>query len=215
MSKLTIVFDHPDFIIIDKPTEISFHTENNQAGIVEVAKQQTGDKLWPVHRLDKITSGLLILAKSTEAAAEFGKLFENQQISKTYIALSDKKPKKKMGKIIGDMDKSRSGSWKLNKTTSNPAITQFQSLSLIPGIRLFLVKPKTGKTHQIRVALKAVGAPILGDTRYSGTPSDRGYLHALQLSFRWKDKAVKICSFPIEGDYFKLAELKRLVDKHL
>ncbi|MFT5677365.1 MAG: tRNA pseudouridine32 synthase/23S rRNA pseudouridine746 synthase, partial [Paraglaciecola sp.] len=157
---IDIVFDHPEFVVIDKPAGISVQNEAEQSGILPLICQQLGlDKLWLVHRLDKITSGLLILAKNSNAAAEFGRIFANRQIEKYYLALSKQKPKKKQGTVVGNMKKVRDGKWMLTQDASSPAITQFLSCSLLPGIRLFLLKPYTGKTHQIRVALKSLGSP--------------------------------------------------------
>jgi tRNA pseudouridine32 synthase/23S rRNA pseudouridine746 synthase len=86
------------------------------------------------------------------------------------------------------MKKGRNGSYLLLKTNENPAVTQFFSYSLAPNLRLFLLKPHTGKTHQLRVAMKSLGAPILGDSRYypSNQQDDQqkiGHLHAWQLAF--------------------------------
>ena len=212
MQKISVIYQHSDFIIIEKPFNLSFHKNEDEEGVFNIIKSQVGYNLWPVHRLDKITSGLLIFAKSQAAASQFGKLFEQQLINKIYIAISDKKPKKKQGHIIGDMGKSRSGSWKLEHTKVNPAKTHFMSKSLLPNIRLFWIKPSTGKTHQIRVALKSIGSPILGDTRYSGTKSDRGYLHAYQLSFNWNEQMIKVKSDNINGEYFSKNELKSMLD---
>jgi len=218
LSKFPKVYENDDFLVINKPANISFHNQQDILGIHSLLKSELGYNIWPVHRLDKMTSGLLIFAKSQIAAGELGKMFEKGEIAKTYIALSDKKPKKKQGKIIGDMKKSRNGSWKLTHTRENPAKTQFYSYSLISGIRLFWITPTSGKTHQIRVALKSIGSPILGDERYTGNNADRGYLHAYRLSLIWRQENIEICCLPQSGEYFILDEfeqlLKKLVSSH-
>ena len=106
-------------------------------------------------------------------------------MEKYYLAISSRKPLKKQGLIIGDMLKSRNGDWKLSKTRQHPAVTQFFSYSVGSGKRLFVLKPHTGKTHQLRVALKSIGAAILGDNRYGNpsTPAARMHLHAYCLRF--------------------------------
>ena len=104
------------------------------------------------------------------------------QVKKQYLAISDHKPKKKQGLIQGDMAKGRRGAWLLTRSQENPAITRFTSLSLGEGRRLFFLSPLTGKTHQLRVAMKSLGAPILRDALYGGSPADRVYLHAWRLS---------------------------------
>ncbi len=199
---IPILENNSEFIIANKPSGLSFHQEQQVDGLHTSLSNQLNCKLWPVHRLDKLTSGLVIFAKTKEAAAQFGHLFESRLIDKQYIALSDKKPKKKMGKVIGDMAKSRSGSWKLLRSRDNSAYTEFKSYPASPGIRLFVVKPTTGKTHQIRVALKAIGAPILGDIRYGGSAADRGYLHSHQLSFEWHGTVKQFQLLPNQGVHF-------------
>ncbi len=211
-TDVSLIYQNNDFLVVDKPAGLSFHNQQNQPGLHTLLKAQLGYDIWPVHRLDKLTSGLLIFAKSQKIASDLGKMFEQRKINKTYIALSDKKPKKKQGSIIGDMKKSRGGSWKLTQTKENPAKTHFISYSLIPGIRLFWITPSTGKTHQIRVALKSIGAPILGDQRYSKSSADRGYLHAYRLTFLWRGEKSEIISPPNSGEYFLLDKIDSLLN---
>ncbi|GAA6203563.1 TIGR01621 family pseudouridine synthase [Thalassotalea sp. SU-HH00458] len=182
---LEIIDEQADFIITNKPPGVGFHDEANQQGFFNQIKSTLSlDNLYPVHRLDKMTSGLLIFAKNKKAANQFQQLFESRNIEKYYLAISDKKPSKKQGLIKGDMEKSRRGTWRLARSQHNPAISQFFSFGLTQGKRLFIVKPYTGKTHQIRVALNSLGAPIIGDPNYyANSSSDRGYLHAYALKF--------------------------------
>lgn len=198
-----IVYRHNDFIVVHKPTGLNVHRENDEPGIIEVVQtlHQFGD-LWLVHRLDKVTSGLLILALNANAAATLSGFFAHKKIQKFYFALSDKKPKKKQGTITGDMAKSRNGTFKLCKTKDNPATTQFFSKG-VAGTRLFILKPLTGKTHQLRVALKSLGSPILGDSAYSGTSSDRTYLHAYALHFTYNGEIITLKALPNTGGHFK------------
>ncbi|MFD2230635.1 TIGR01621 family pseudouridine synthase [Alkalimarinus sediminis] len=194
------------FIVIDKMPGISFHTENSILGVVERVKADLGiDELYPVHRLDKITSGLLILARTPAVNSALSELFRSRKVEKYYLAISDRKPNKKQGMIKGDMVRSRRSSWKLTKSQDNPAITQFFSTSIEPGKRLFLVRPKTGKTHQIRVALNSIGAPIEGDPLYnteSSKSSIRGYLHAYAIKFCLGGSMYQFTCKPTVGDSF-------------
>lgn len=206
MQKIEIIEQNKDFLIINKSAGLSFHNEAAETGLFNQLKKTYNNQLWPVHRLDKMTSGILLFATNKNSASLFGKLFQSQKIQKTYLAISDKKPKKKQGVIIGDMQKSRNGSWKLLREKHNPAKTKFFSRSLTPGKRLFWVVPQTGKTHQIRVALKSLSAPIIGDQRYSGTPADRGYLHAYQLNFEWEGQSLAFSCLPSQGEYFLLPD---------
>ena len=213
---MIIVYENPSFVIAHKNAEANFHSEE-EAGFVVQVSEQLGLPLFPVHRLDKMTSGLVILAKNSETAAQFGKMFENREIEKYYLAISTRKPKKKQGWIKGDMTKARRGDYKLLTTMTNPAITQFVSASLRPNERLFLVKPHTGKTHQIRVALKSLGSPIAGDERYASADEarkeTRGYLHAYALRFRLDDEEFCFVSPPDEGERFTSMEMKMRLEE--
>ncbi len=202
---LEIIAENDEFLVFNKPEGLSFHSEDG-AGFVVKAEDQTGIKLYSVHRLDKMTSGLLLLAKSSDMANKLSKLFEQREIQKFYLAISLRKPKKKQGWIKGDMGSARRGSYKFLKTNDNPAITQFHSVALREGERFFLVKPHTGKTHQIRVALKSIGSPIAGDIRYSAVEDakleERGYLHAYALSFTLNEIAYSFVCPPQSGERF-------------
>ncbi len=195
-----IVFDHPDFFVINKYPNVSVHKDDNDVSLLSFISEKTGvDALYLIHRLDKMTSGLLLLGKNQQAASTLSLLFAKKEVEKFYLAVSKQKPKKKQGAIIGDMAKSRRSMWKLSPSKNNPAVTQFFSTSLSEGYRLFLCKPKTGKTHQIRVALKSLGAPILGDVIYGGEESDRGYLHAFGLAFQYRMQPFTFTLLPPEG----------------
>jgi tRNA pseudouridine32 synthase/23S rRNA pseudouridine746 synthase len=211
-ATIHVLHTHADFVIAAKPAGISIHCDDNQTGFVAMLSEQLKLKLYVVHRLDKVTSGVMVFARSAQAAASFGRLFEQREVGKFYLAISHQKPKKKQGTIKGDMQKSRRSSWKLLKTQLQPAVTQFISCSLMPGVRLFLVKPKTGKTHQIRVALKSISAPIVGDAIYAneqeveGQAIDRCYLHAWQLMFEYQGEKFSFEQRPSEGRYFLQSE---------
>ena len=88
-----IIHEHRDFILVNKPENINFHSEDGP-GIVAMMESALQCKLYTVHRLDKMTSGLLILATSTKAAARFTQMFETRRIEKYYLAISLRKPKK-------------------------------------------------------------------------------------------------------------------------
>ncbi|HAG40164.1 MAG TPA: RNA pseudouridine synthase, partial [Pseudoalteromonas sp.] len=135
--------------------------------------------------------------------AKFTSLFTEHAINKFYLAISNAKPKKKQGWIKGDMAKSRRGMFKLLPTLQNPAITRFYSFSYKPGFRAYILKPYSGKTHQLRVALKSLGAPILGDTLYSGSAAERAYLHAYALSFLWHGEQINCSLLPTTGNEYQ------------
>jgi len=202
---IEIISENPQFIVFNKPEGLSFHSEAGE-GFVVLAEKQMGLKLYSVHRLDKMTSGLILLAKSSEVANRLSKLFEEREIQKFYLAISTRKPKKKQGWIKGDMTSARRGSYKLLNTNDNPAVTQFVSTALRVHERLFLIKPHTGKTHQIRVALKSLGSPIAGDQRYANADEakmeERGYLHAYALQFDLDGEEFRFVCQPDKGERF-------------
>ncbi|ENY71479.1 pseudouridine synthase [Aeromonas diversa CDC 2478-85] len=203
---------HPDFLLIDKGPGIGMHEEDGAPGIVTLVREATGLELYPVHRLDKMTSGLLLLARHPQANRALSQGFAERRMKKQYLALSDRRPLKKQGLIRGDMKKGRGGSWMLTRTLDNPAISRFDSTLVREGLRLFRIRPETGKTHQIRVALKSVGAPILGDERYGGTPADRGYLHAWRLGFEHGGETFDFVSSPEWGELFLLPETRAAIE---
>ncbi|MFD1805680.1 TIGR01621 family pseudouridine synthase [Pasteurella oralis] len=214
MPSITIIYQHADFVVIDKPCGISVHKDQAEIGLTTlIAHQLNVPQVWLVHRLDKVTSGLLILALNAQAAQTLSQLFAQQSIQKTYLALSVDKPKKKQGLIIGDMQKARRGAWKLCSTKENPAITRFHSISCEPNLRLFILQPKTGKTHQLRVAMKSLGSPILGDQLYGkNSPEiDRTYLHAYRLQFCYQGQHIDIQCLPIYGQMFQRINLIQLI----
>lgn len=200
---MTPVFEHEDFFVFDKPAGVSFHSETGAGFFAQQQIAYPEETLFPVHRLDRITSGLVIVARNKQAASALGQMFESRHIQKTYIALTDKTPAKKQGTITGDMERTRNGNWKLLRSRKNPAITRFSSRSISPNLRLFVLKPQTGRTHQLRVMMKALGSPIIGDERYGGTLAERGYLHALQLSFDWREEHIVAHSMPSNGALFQ------------
>lgn len=197
-----IIADETDFLVINKSAKVHFHSQDGTAGVMAQLELDLGIKLYSVHRLDTMTSGLLLFAKSSEAAASFTAKFAAHQVQKYYLALAKGKPKKKQGSIIGDMAKSRRSMYKLLRSTENPAITQFFSQSVADGLRLYLLKPLSGKTHQLRVALASIGVPILGDTLYGGEEADRGYLHAYGLQFELDGQLFEFCCMPSSGALF-------------
>lgn len=238
MLRPRILFENKHVIAINKHAGQSFHSGGHQSlpikGYFQQMKEMLMDDhfantrgvdLYPVHRLDSITSGVLLLAKSKDAAREFQEIFAGGGIDKYYVALSDRKPRKKMGHISGDIVKGRRGSYKLTRTMVNPSTTRFVSKKVTLGqdyektMHAFLVKPITGKTHQIRVALKSLGSPVLGDCRY-GRTSDacmekRGYLHCAAIRCTICGEHMEIVCNPFQdGGYFESCEAFKTVFSH-
>ncbi|KMN48818.1 RNA pseudouridine synthase [Chromobacterium violaceum] len=199
----TLIHQDPRFYLVDKHPGASFHREGDAPGLMDALRAGLDDEaLWPVHRLDRITSGLILVARSAGAARALGDALAGREVEKYYLALSDRKPLKKQGRVAGDMAKGRGGAWRLTEGRENPAVTQFFSYALAPGLRLFLLRPRTGKTHQLRVAMKSQGAPILGDALYGGSEADRGYLHAYALRFELDGERFAFVCPPSAGERF-------------
>ena len=168
-----------------------------------------------------MTSGILLLGKTRPAAQHISIAFAESRVHKCYVALSDRKPNKKQGTIRGDMAKARRGSWKLLHTTHDPAVTKFTSVAVVgsrPGLRLYIAKPLTGRTHQIRVAMKSNGVPILGDVRYAdkaeAEKEDRTYLHAAAIRFELNGQLLQIICPPTVGSEFLTPSFQSVWQQH-
>ncbi|MDT0593895.1 pseudouridine synthase [Glaciecola petra] len=227
MSHPAIIIEHDDFVVVNKPSGVSMHQGSNahnnknvQTILAWALQIGLTCPLYLVHRLDTHTSGCLLLAKHKSPAAALSALFENRQITKFYIALSDKKSSKKQGRISTDMVKSRNGSYKLASSTKSPAVTFFQRQTLNQATKLvshaprylYYLKPITGKTHQLRVALKSLGSTILGDSRYKGAVADRLYLHSLMLNFTYLGENFSCTALPTQGAFFDKDLLGQMKD---
>jgi tRNA pseudouridine32 synthase/23S rRNA pseudouridine746 synthase len=212
--------DLDDFLLISKHPGASFHKGSDKEGMLELLKNEPGiSELHSVHRLDRVTSGLIVFAKNSETAKDLSLQFRNRLVEKYYLALSDRRPRKKQGLIKGDMKKARRGAWKLLRTAKNPAVTQFFSCSAGSNLRLFLVRPRTGKTHQVRVALKSIGSPVLGDPVYYGksrteTDIDRTYLHSYAIGFRVKGKEYRFVHRPDTGRLFTNKDFRTALKRY-
>ncbi len=225
-----VISEEEDYLLVDKPAGCSVHRDGEAHSLLDQIRADLKvDYLAPVHRLDKLTSGLWLLAKTPAAAAELSEQFAQRSVEKFYLALSDRKPRKKQGSVEGAIIKSRGGSYRLAREGESWSRTQFFSYGLGEGIRLYLLKPLTGRTHQIRVVLGSIGAPIIGDSRYyKNNPSltkgedgtevspeepDRCYLHAYALCFTFAGQRRHYVCTPREGRLFTEAPCcERLTD---
>lgn len=146
-----------------------------------------------VHRLDKDTSGVLVLAKTREVAADLAQAFAEQRMEKTYLALVQGNPKRDLGRIdLPLLKKMRFDNEKVEVDVPSgaDAVTEYTVLTRQDGFALLELKPLTGRTHQLRVHCAAIGCPIVGDRKYNEQPaaiSGAGprpllHLHAARLS---------------------------------
>lgn len=208
--KHTVVFENDDFLLVNKPANANLHVNQRGSSYLQSLSADLHTRLFLVHRLDDATSGLLILAKCAAVAADFSRLFEQRQIEKYYLAVAQGKPSKKQGAVVGDLEKSRNGSYRLSRSRNAPSVSFFKSYSLADSHRFYLLKPVTGKTHQLRVVMKSLGVPIAGDRRYGSkaTVEQRCYLHAYALRFCLGGKSFEFVLPPTEGERFVDGELQ-------
>lgn len=202
--EIEIVYEHEHFLIINKPAHLIMHHAPSTAGkptlvdwilLHESAIAQVGliDRPGIVHRLDKDTSGLLIIARTNYAHTQFTKLFEQRAIHKTYRALVQGHPPEQ-GSIDFAIGRNQTQKHKMAAFTPSTtqgnyrtALTHYRVLNYFDTYSLVELTPITGRTHQIRVHCAAIGHPLLGDATYNTNPIsislDRHALHAYALSF--------------------------------
>ncbi len=187
--KRCIVFENEDFIIFNKWSSISTQGGSKINISIDDIIKFISVEYRLVHRLDKDTSGLLIIAKNIKTAKTFGNSFKLGVIEKTYIALCEGKPRLKESKIDLDIKN------KLNKIEKTK--TFYKVLDTNSSISLILYKPLTGKTHQLRIVSKKLGCPIIGDRKYNSYSKFQNQalkLNAFQLKFLFKNKKFKFIS---------------------
>jgi tRNA pseudouridine65 synthase len=184
------VLHHDDaIVVVDKPSGLSVHRgdDHGTSFALNLTRDAIGQWVYPVHRLDRATSGVLVFALSPEHARVLQGSFDARTVDKTYLALVRGKPPSK-GIIDTPMEK-REGGPKVE------AVTEYQTLFMSDIARVSLVeaRPRTGRRHQIRRHLRRIDHPVAGDVRYGKGIENRSYrvdlglyrlaLHAKQLSF--------------------------------
>lgn len=176
-GKGDIVFEDDYILAINKPPNIPTQsTYSSIKGtileIVEDYYKSKGEKQYVrlIHRLDKGTSGVLILSKNPQANGSLTAQFREKDIRKEYIALVAGNLKVKSGTIKTNISKVKGSYTKYENVLSDgkQAISDYEVIEVLNGYSLVLVKPRTGRTHQIRVHLSSLGHPILGDELYGG-----------------------------------------------
>jgi len=194
---LNIIYEDDDLLVIDKPAGMTTHPAPGNPAHTLVnallshlpALPESDNPARPgiVHRLDKDTSGLILIAKTPAALASLSAQFKLRGVKKAYIALVKGKLIPWSGIIDAPIGRDRSHCQKMAVSDSGrPARTAYTTLRQFAGYTLVEARPETGRTHQIRVHFASVGHPIVGDATY-GTKSElvrRQFLHAQRLSFR-------------------------------
>lgn len=183
-------------IVIDKPAGIVVHPKPGSKGAARGASLEDyfidlkfGLKRTPAlaHRLDRDTTGCLVLGRHPKALRKLHKLFAEGRAEKTYWAVTRGAPAEKSGIIDAPLLKvNESAGWRMTIAPDGlPAATAYRVLAEADGAAFIEARPKTGRTHQIRVHLASIGAPIIGDPVYGGlSPDDRAramMLHARRI----------------------------------
>ena len=187
-----------EFIAIDKPHNLAVQGGSKISLSIDDAisylNATNGTNFKLVHRLDKGTSGVLLIACGYDNAAKLAKAFRDKLIQKTYYAVLCGRPKDQQGVIINYIGKDRSGVFEIVKELKDGkrAETSYNVLKENDGYSLVEFKPLTGRMHQLRVHSKILGCPILGDIKYGGLSYKRMMLHAKQIVIPQEVFGVKI-----------------------
>ena len=198
-----VLFEDEHLLVVDKPAGLTVHPgagarSDTLAGqLMTLGARGGSDPERPgiVHRLDRDTSGLLVVSRSEEAHAALQEAIRRREVERRYLALVRGKPRSRTGRIDAPIGRDRRDPTRRSLDTDEPrdAVTHFEVLETLPDHALLDVRLETGRTHQIRVHLAAIDLPVSGDPQY-GVRGDVGlarqFLHAHRLRFR----------HPITGD---------------
>ena len=201
---LPILHREPGLVVVDKPSGLSVHRgwDASHDVVMTRVRDQLGQWVYPVHRLDRGTSGCLALALDQDAARELGASFAEGRARKSYVALVRGALKDERGTIDHPVPRSEDG-------PRVEALTEFVRLALLDGATLVLARPRTGRLHQIRRHFRHLGHPLLGDTTRGDNKANKRLrdpvglrrlaLHALTLSLPFRGHDVH-ASAPLPDD---------------
>jgi 23S rRNA pseudouridine1911/1915/1917 synthase len=191
---LRVAYEDEYLLVVDKPAGVVVHPSGGHGtgtlvhGVLELGAAG-GDEERPgiVHRLDRDTSGLLVVARSEEAHRRLSRLLQRRELEREYLALVRGRPRSRTGRIEAPIGRDRRDPTRQSLDTDRPreAVTHFELVELLDQNALLRVRLGTGRTHQIRVHLAAIGLPVVGDPVY-GVPDPalgRQFLHATRLTF--------------------------------
>ena len=194
--ELRIAYEDEHLLVVDKPAGLVVHPAPGHArgtlvhGLVahDAAGGEDAERPGIVHRLDRDTSGLMVVARSAEAHRRLERLVRGRALERRYLALVVGRPRSRRGRIEAPIGRDRRDPTRhsLDSATPREAITHFELVELLPRHALLEVRLETGRTHQIRVHLEAINLPVAGDPVY-GRPRELGlerqFLHAARLAF--------------------------------
>ncbi len=213
---LSIIYEDDVLLVVDKPAGMVVHPALGHTSgtlvnaVLAHCPQSAGaggpERAGIVHRLDKDTSGLIIVAKDEETRAALQRQFKHRQVAKTYLALVEEQVQPREGIIeapIGRDKRQRKKMAVLRR--GREASTMYRALEYFPHHTLLEVKPHTGRTHQIRVHLAWLGHPVVGDTVYGRRRQrllrERHFLHAARLRFTHPVTGAEIeCKAPLPSE---------------
>jgi 23S rRNA pseudouridine1911/1915/1917 synthase len=188
-----IVWQDEHLAVVDKPAGLVVHAGAGHAGdtLVDALAGIVagGDPERPgiVHRLDRDTSGLLLVASSRDAHDRLADLVRHRALERTYLALVQGRPASRSGRIEAPIGRDRDDPTRVSLDTDTPrdAVTHFEVERLFPNHALLRVRLETGRMHQIRVHLRAIELPVVGDPVYGVADAALGrqFLHAARLAF--------------------------------
>ncbi|MBX3041244.1 MAG: class I SAM-dependent methyltransferase [Bdellovibrionaceae bacterium] len=183
------VRQHDDFLFVEKLSGFNTHAPDlGKWGLFELLKTEWGENLFVVQRLDKGTSGAMIFARSKEAAATFGELFERHEVKKHYLFVTDRRTGLNNFTHRSRIEKSGNTFVSDPDSTEPNAKTVFKKKATLPFGELWEAFPESGKPHQIRLHAADQGLPILGDHEHGGSAFPRLCLHSQSVAFHWKGK---------------------------
>ncbi|HEY3021885.1 MAG TPA: RluA family pseudouridine synthase [Solirubrobacteraceae bacterium] len=184
-----VVYEDEALLVVDKPAGVVVHPAPGHAtGTLAQALGLTG-RAGIVHRLDRDTSGLLVVAKTDAAHQALQRAIQRREVTREYLALVEGRPPARSGTVDAPIGRDRRARTRHSIETDTPraAVTHFTVERLLPEHTLLRVRLETGRTHQIRVHLQAIGHPVAGDPEYGGRAGELGlrrqFLHAARLAF--------------------------------